>query len=270
VPNISFLQYSNMVHGMGLQTLAEFKFLLIPQPAIYCILSNYVPIGQADYDLCADCFNNGKFGSNMSASDFILMEPAEAAGASGGKWTDQETLLLLEALELYKENWNEIAEHVATKTKAQCILHFVQMPIEDAFFDVINDMNGTSKVTVDADATVDETSGPKDVLDTSESKTGASEDQPLTPPREASKPEDTSEVKGSQESTENEKSSEVINGLEISKSEDASGVKVSEEMGENVALRALTEAFEAVGYSPTPENRLSFSEVGNPVMALVS
>ncbi|KAG6761512.1 hypothetical protein POTOM_034737 [Populus tomentosa] len=235
-----------------------------------CSRKRYHCQKQADYDLCADCFNNGKFGSNMSSSDFILMEPAEAAGASGGKWTDQETLLLLEALELYKENWNEIAEHVATKTKAQCILHFVQMPIEDAFFDVTNDMDGTSKVTVDADATVDEQSGPKDVLDTSESKTGASEDQPLTPPMEASKPEGTSEVKGSQESTENEKSSEVINGLEISKSEDASGVKVSEEMGENVALRALTEAFEAVGYSPTPDNRLSFSEVGNPVMALAS
>lgn len=61
----------------------------------------------------------------MSSSDFILMESAEVPGASGGKWTDQETLLLLEALELYKENWNEIAEHVATKTKAQCILHFI-------------------------------------------------------------------------------------------------------------------------------------------------
>jgi SWI/SNF related-matrix-associated actin-dependent regulator of chromatin subfamily C len=62
----------------------------------------------------------------------------------------------------------------------------------------------------------------------------------------------------------------VINGQETSKSEDVSGVKAGEEIGENVALRALTEAFEAVGYSPTPENRLSFSEVGNPVMAVVS
>ncbi|CAK7329714.1 unnamed protein product [Dovyalis caffra] len=235
-----------------------------------CSRKRYHCQKQADYDLCADCFNIGKFGSNMSSSDFILMEPAEAAGASGGKWTDQETLLLLEALELYKENWNEIAEHVATKTKAQCILHFVQMPIEDAFFDCANDMNGTSKETADADATIDDTSGPKDVPDTSESKMGANEDHPLTPPMETSKPEDTSEVKVCQESTENEKSREVINGRDTSKSEDASEVKVGEEMDENVALRALTEAFEAVGYSPAPENQLSFSEVGNPVMALAS
>ncbi|KAI9396567.1 hypothetical protein POPTR_004G153300v4 [Populus trichocarpa] len=228
-----------------------------------CSRKRYHCQKEADYDLCADCFNNRKFGSNMSSSDFILMEPAEAAGVSGGKWTDQETLLLLEALELYKENWNEIAEHVATKTKAQCILHFVQMPIEDAFFDCANDMDGTSKETADADATIEDTSAPKDVHDTSESKTGADEDQHLTVPMEASKPEDTSGVKVCQ-------GGDVINGQETSKSEDVSGVKAGEEIGENVALRALTEAFEAVGYSPTPENRLSFSEVGNPVMAVAS
>ena len=81
----------------------------------------------------------------MSPSDFIVMEPAEAGGASGGNWTDQETLLLLEALELFKENWNEIAEHVATKTKAQCILHFVQMPIEDTFLDSCDEGDIPSK-----------------------------------------------------------------------------------------------------------------------------
>uniref|UniRef100_A0A6N2KQ02 Uncharacterized protein n=1 Tax=Salix viminalis TaxID=40686 RepID=A0A6N2KQ02_SALVM len=108
----------------------------------------------------------------------------------------------------------------------------------------------------------------KDVLDTSESKTGANEDQHLTAPIEASKPDETIEVQVCQGITKDEKSSEVINGQETSKSEDVSGVKADEEMGENVALRALTEAFEAVGYSPTPENRLSFSDVGNPVMAL--
>ena len=49
----------------------------------------------------------------------------------GESWTDQETLLLLEAMEIYNENWNEIAEHVGTKSKAQCILHFVRLPMED-------------------------------------------------------------------------------------------------------------------------------------------
>jgi len=51
----------------------------------------------------------------MSSLDFVHMDSSKVPGVSGSKWTDQETLLLLEALEPYKENWNEIAEHVATK-----------------------------------------------------------------------------------------------------------------------------------------------------------
>ena len=65
------------------------------------------------------------------------MDPSKVLGIGGGKWIYQDTLFLLEALELYKENWNEIGEHVATKSKAQCILHLVQMPIEDALLIVV-------------------------------------------------------------------------------------------------------------------------------------
>lgn len=90
---------------------------------------------QADFDLCPDCYNAGKFGSDMMSTDFMRMDVTEAADAKGEGWTDQETLLLLEALELYGDNWNEIAEHVATKSKSQCILHFIRLPIEDPFLD---------------------------------------------------------------------------------------------------------------------------------------
>jgi hypothetical protein len=34
------------------------------------------------------------------------------------EWSDQETLLLLEGLELYGDNWAEIAEHVGTRSQA--------------------------------------------------------------------------------------------------------------------------------------------------------
>ncbi len=46
------------------------------------------------------------------------------------EWTDQETLLLLEGLEMFGENWNDIAEHVGSKTPQQCMLHFLRLPIE--------------------------------------------------------------------------------------------------------------------------------------------
>lgn len=49
------------------------------------------------------------------------------------EWSDQETLLLLEALELYKDDWNKVCEHVGTRTQDECILHFLRLPIEDCY-----------------------------------------------------------------------------------------------------------------------------------------
>ncbi|KAF3435689.1 hypothetical protein FNV43_RR22781 [Rhamnella rubrinervis] len=232
-----------------------------------CSRKRYHCQKQADFDLCTDCFSNGKFDSGMSSSDFILMEPAEVPGVSGGKWTDQETLLLLEALELYKENWNEIAEHVATKTKAQCILHFVQMPIEDTFLDCDDDVDASSKEIQNLDSVDKDSLIPKDASETIESKADAIENQSPTSPIETSK-EDTTEVKIGQDTSKPEDANEVKVGQDTSKMEDTSEVKVGHETGENCALKALKEAFEAVGYSSTPEGPLSFAEAGNPVMAL--
>lgn len=185
----------------------------------------------------------------MSPLDFILMEPLEAGGASGGKWTDQETLLLLEAIELFRDNWSEIAEHVATKTKAQCILHFVQMPIEDAFFnnsdenndvpkengapDSISNKNSTPEAEKDSDAAT------KDAAEKTESQGGSTDNQDSSSPMEISK---VNEVKESDSSL---------------------------EAGENFALKALKEAFEAVGPLPSPSKKLSVADAGNPVMTLV-
>ncbi|KAK6240956.1 hypothetical protein SCA6_006345 [Theobroma cacao] len=233
-----------------------------------CSRKRYHCQKQADFDLCSDCFSNGKFGSGMSSSDFILMEPAEAPGLSGGKWTDQETLLLLEALELYKENWNEIAEHVATKTKAQCILHFVQMPIEDVFYNCDNNIENNSKESTGPAAMSDETSVSKDVSEKTESKTTPREDQAQTTSMETSKPEDEKEVRVSVETSKPETGTDVEVDPETSKPEETNEAKGGQDTNENCALIALREAFEAVGYILTSESSLSFADVGNPVMAL--
>ncbi|XP_028169580.1 SWI/SNF complex subunit SMARCC2-like isoform X3 [Ostrinia furnacalis] len=54
-------------------------------------------------------------------------------GARGREWTEQETLLLLEALELHRDDWNRVAAHVGTRTQDECILHFLRLPIEDPY-----------------------------------------------------------------------------------------------------------------------------------------
>jgi SWI/SNF related-matrix-associated actin-dependent regulator of chromatin subfamily C len=53
----------------------------------------------------------------------------------GDSWTDDETLLLLEGVEKYNDNWNGIADHVGTKSKAQCIHHFIRLPVEDGLLE---------------------------------------------------------------------------------------------------------------------------------------
>ncbi|KAG9440961.1 hypothetical protein H6P81_021126 [Aristolochia fimbriata] len=205
-----------------------------------CSRKRYHCQTQADFDLCMECYNEGKFGSGMTSADFILMESAEGPGVSGGSWTDQETLLLLEALELYGENWNEIAEHVATKTKTQCMLHFVQMPIEDPFLEGKDDVDVGAEGTPDPDvskkepSTTDTAEGAKDAL------TATNEEQSLPSSGDSLKPK-----------------------VVIAEENGA------EESGPNVALDALKSAFEAVGSLPST-GHLSFVEAANPVMSFAA
>jgi SWI/SNF related-matrix-associated actin-dependent regulator of chromatin subfamily C len=100
------------------------------------------PAGQASaaaaktkYDLCPNCFLEGRFPSSSSTADFVKLEDA---GYSQGPdrdtpWTDAETLLLLEALELFDDNWNSVADHVGTRTREECVLKFLQLEIEDKY-----------------------------------------------------------------------------------------------------------------------------------------
>ncbi|KAL3528157.1 hypothetical protein ACH5RR_012813 [Cinchona calisaya] len=86
---------------------------------------------EVDVLLCLDCFHDGKYIAGHSNLDFVKVNSMKVyAGLDGESWTDQETLLLLEGMQRYNENWNKIAEHVGTKSKAQCILHFVRLPVD--------------------------------------------------------------------------------------------------------------------------------------------
>ncbi|KAH8383098.1 hypothetical protein KR009_006768 [Drosophila setifemur] len=57
------------------------------------------------------------------------------AASLAREWTDQETLLLLEGLEMHKDDWNKVCEHVGTRTQDECILHFLRLPIEDPYLE---------------------------------------------------------------------------------------------------------------------------------------
>ncbi|KAL8141230.1 hypothetical protein V2J09_007251, partial [Rumex salicifolius] len=96
------------------------------------ILVYYQSMKEPDIMLCPDCYHEDKFVIGHSSMDFTKADSAKDYNdADGDSWSDQETLLLLEAVELYNDNWSDIAEHVGSKSKAQCIVHFLRMPVED-------------------------------------------------------------------------------------------------------------------------------------------
>ncbi|KAF7631204.1 SWI/SNF complex subunit SMARCC2 [Meloidogyne graminicola] len=58
------------------------------------------------------------------------------------EWTPQETLLLLEGLEMFKDDWNQVSDHIGTRTQDECILHFLKLPIQDSFLEEENKKEG--------------------------------------------------------------------------------------------------------------------------------
>lgn len=92
---------------------------------------------KADMDLCPACYKSANYPSHMQPRDFIQMT---SVGADGGEqnvdsrvWTESETLLLLEALEMFGDRWNLVSEHVGSKAEDECVMQFIRLPIEDTF-----------------------------------------------------------------------------------------------------------------------------------------
>uniref|UniRef100_A0A0D9VYC4 SWI/SNF complex subunit SWI3D n=1 Tax=Leersia perrieri TaxID=77586 RepID=A0A0D9VYC4_9ORYZ len=247
--------------------------------SVDCSKKRYHCRTQADFDLCSDCYNEGKFDIGMAKTDFILMDSSEVSGASGTSWTDEETLLLLEALEIFGGKWTEIAEHVATKTKAQCMLHFLQMQIEDRFHgdeDTNQNIQESAeqalalaekgipepeKMEVEEKAEGKDTTDEKPPEKTEGNCVAQTEDKNAIENKDADNSGGTDSVK-SHSTNEPKKSSDADPIVkEIDADVDTSHVNAS-----NFAIDTLKSAFEAVGYFPEHEG--SFSDAGNPAAFL--
>ncbi|GJQ10199.1 hypothetical protein GpartN1_g1990.t1 [Galdieria partita] len=100
-----------------------------------CSRLRYHCVSQADMDICPSCFSQGKFPSEFTSDQFVPMKAVSEASVGEESWSENETLLLLEGLEKYGENWDAVAEHVGTKSKEACVLQFIRLPIEDSFLE---------------------------------------------------------------------------------------------------------------------------------------
>jgi SWI/SNF related-matrix-associated actin-dependent regulator of chromatin subfamily C len=74
---------------------------------------------------CADCHRCGDLPQSLSQSDFYEATDSLLRNL----WSRNEELLLLEGILQFGDQWNLVSEHVGTKTKDQCVFHFLNMPI---------------------------------------------------------------------------------------------------------------------------------------------
>jgi len=112
-----------------------------------CTAARYHCTAVPDFDISADVdLETADLPPGVTPADFILIEgePAAdgkaacgsmAAGGTGRPWTDHEELLLLEGVELHKDNWAEVAEHVGSRSQLECVVHFVQLPVDPTLHD---------------------------------------------------------------------------------------------------------------------------------------
>uniref|UniRef100_A0A0E0MK92 SWIRM domain-containing protein n=1 Tax=Oryza punctata TaxID=4537 RepID=A0A0E0MK92_ORYPU len=109
------------------------SFCAQPLPSLH-----YESQKEADIALCSDCFHDARFVTGHSSLDFQRVDgKKDGPDNDGDSWTDQETFLLLEGIDKYNENWNAVAEHVGTKSKIQCLHHFLRLPVEDGLLENI-------------------------------------------------------------------------------------------------------------------------------------
>ncbi|KAJ3368487.1 hypothetical protein GGF31_006306 [Allomyces arbusculus] len=103
---------------------------------VVCAPFRYHSLKHPDVNLCEPCYFEGRFPSTMFAGDFVKLDQVVASRVTEDQWTDQELLLLLEGIEMHDKDWSAIAAHVGTKTRDQCILQFLKVPIEDPYLGV--------------------------------------------------------------------------------------------------------------------------------------
>jgi SWI/SNF related-matrix-associated actin-dependent regulator of chromatin subfamily C len=84
--------------------------------------ASYFHSTKGNLNICMPCYNEGRFPSSLFSGDFVKLKQS----TSQDSWTEQETLLLLEGIEMFDDDWSKIADHVG-KSRDECILRFLKV-----------------------------------------------------------------------------------------------------------------------------------------------
>ncbi|CAN4084512.1 unnamed protein product [Withania somnifera] len=89
----------------------------------------------ADIDLCVECFSVGAEVQPHKSNHLYRVMDNLSFPLICADWNADEEMLLLEGMEMYGlANWAEVAEHVGTKSKLQCIDHYKSIYINSPCF----------------------------------------------------------------------------------------------------------------------------------------
>ncbi|CAJ2668325.1 unnamed protein product [Trifolium pratense] len=90
-----------------------------------------------DFDLCIECFSVGaELTPHKSNHPYRVMDNLSFPLICPD-WSADEEMLLLEAIDMYGfGNWNDVADNVGTKSKAQCIDHYNAVYLNSPCFPV--------------------------------------------------------------------------------------------------------------------------------------
>ena len=104
--------------------------------------------------LCETCYEKGEFPKGLSKDDFELSNVFNiftpdhkfhcklTDRLSNEKWSETDTKKLMDAIETHNSNWDEIAKVFEGKrTKTDCIIHFMQLPLKDRYSFKVTDLN---------------------------------------------------------------------------------------------------------------------------------
>ncbi|XP_022925352.1 transcriptional adapter ADA2b-like [Cucurbita moschata] len=88
-----------------------------------------------DFDLCIECFSVGaELTPHKSNHPYRVMDNLSFPLICPD-WNADDEMLLLEGIEMYGFwNWTEVAEHVGTKSKEQCIEHYSSVYMNSPYF----------------------------------------------------------------------------------------------------------------------------------------
>ncbi|PON77235.1 Otx2 transcription factor [Parasponia andersonii] len=176
--------------GVKLPPLASYSDLftdLMKQKELVCgncgdrCGSGHYKYTKGDFLICTKCFKNGTYGENKSVDDYKFIDCIQDTGNHEAVWTESETLLLLESVLMYGDDWELVAQNVPTKTKPDCIAKLIELPLGEILGPAThrkgnsNDLNGNLNISKQTQSTSSEIQATVKSEDQHVEKTNGSE-----------------------------------------------------------------------------------------------